>query len=189
MFAYLGVLISIIMGLAITHLLVGISKVVQKRSTVRVSWAQVLWTASLLVYVLAIWWGMFWWNDLAAWRVHEFLFITLYAIALFMLAAMLYPWDMADDFDGPAYFDSNRVWFFSMYAAAWIIDVPETLLKAGSDLRGVPQSYAVFVGLKLLIAATGMKARSRRIQRVLPVADLVFNVSYLSFTTLSVIAR
>ena len=66
------------------------------------------WAANILVYILVIWWGMFWWSSLAEWTFFNFLFVTLYAIALFLLAAMLYPWDLRSDFDFRKYFFKNR---------------------------------------------------------------------------------
>ena len=56
MFSYLGVLISVIMGLAATYLLVGVSEVIHMRHTIRIYWVHLVWTANVLVYVLALWW-------------------------------------------------------------------------------------------------------------------------------------
>src|ERR1035441_9685778 len=92
MFSYLGVLISVILGLALTHLLVGLSKMIQLRESVKIYWVQVVWTINIILYVLALWWGMFWWNKLQVWTIEEFLFIIGYSIVVFMLASMLSPW-------------------------------------------------------------------------------------------------
>ena len=89
MFSYLGVLISVILGLALTHLLIGLSKIIQLRTSVKVYWVQVVWTINVILYVLALWWGMFWWNKLQVWTIEEFLFIIGYSIVIFMLASTI----------------------------------------------------------------------------------------------------
>ena len=91
-------------GLALTHLLRGLAKLIHLRRTVRPYWVHVVWTINILIYVLAIWWGMFWWNKLQVWTIEEFLFIIGYSIVVFMLASMLFPWDFPHGLDFEEYF-------------------------------------------------------------------------------------
>lgn len=188
LFEYLGVLISVVMGLGITHLLMGTSKVIQHRDSVRVYWVHIVWTANVLIYILAIWWGMFWWKSLAEWTFYHFLFVTLYAVALFLLAAMLYPWDFPDDFDFEEYFFRNRAWFFGIQFVAWAIDIPETTLKAGTGLRDLPEHYFFFVGVMLVLSLTGALTNNRRYHGIYAVAWLLFLLGYLGVTTLAKMA-
>jgi uncharacterized membrane protein len=69
MFEYLGVLIAVILGLSLTHLLRGLVKLIHMRRTIKPYWVQVVWTVNILLYVLAVWWGMFWWNRLESWSI------------------------------------------------------------------------------------------------------------------------
>jgi hypothetical protein len=188
LFEYLGVLISVVMGLGITHLLIGTSKVIQNRDTIRVYWVHSLWTVNVLVYILAIWWGMFWWSSLAEWTFYHFLFVTLYAVALFLLAAMLYPWDFPDDFDFEEYFFRNQTWFFGIQFVAWLVDIPETIFKAGTGLRELPGLYFAFVGTLLTLSLIGALSSNRRFHRFYAVFWLLFVLGYLAQTTLAKIA-
>src|ERR1017187_2080349 len=122
MFSYLGVLISVILGLALTHLLVGLSKMIQLRESVKIYWVQVVWTINVIIFVLALWWGMFWWNKLQVWTIEQFFFITGYSMVLFMLASMLYPWEFPGDLDFKKYFFANKSWFFGILLTATLID-------------------------------------------------------------------
>src|SRR5947209_2712124 len=115
MFAYHGVLISVILGLALTHLLVGLSKTIQLRDSVRVYWVQIVWVFNVILYVLALWWGMFWWNKLQIWPIEEFLFIMAYSIVIFMLASLLFPWEFEAALDCEQYFFANKGWFFGIF--------------------------------------------------------------------------
>ena len=188
LFEYLGVLISVVMGLAITHLLTGVTNMIHHRSSVRLSWPHLLWTLDILIYVIAVWWGMFWWSQLEAWGFFQFLFVTLYAIVLYLIAAILYPRNFDADFDAVRHFEASRGWFFGLMITAWFIDVPETLLKANIGLRDAPAGYFAFVGLMVTYGAIGIGFKNRVVQHALPVVWLATIISYLGMTTLSRIA-
>ncbi|MFK8031659.1 MAG: hypothetical protein AB8G18_15590 [Gammaproteobacteria bacterium] len=182
-FEYIGVLISVIMGLGITHLATGATKLIQHRDQVKFYLPHALWTVNILVFILLIWWGMFWWSGHTNWFVYEYLFITLYAIVLFFLASMLYPINMDKDIDVEQYFFRNRRWFFAALLIAWCLDVPETIIKASADLRALPQEYFWFVGLQMAMAMTGLLTRNRVIHLVLPIAWLGITVFYVTMST------
>jgi hypothetical protein len=188
LFSYLGVLISVIMGLAVTYLLVGVSEIIHMRHTVRIYWVHIVWTANVLVYVLAVWWGMFWWNRLQTWSIEEFLFITIYSIVIFMLAAMLYPREVPEGLDFETYFFTNKRWFFGIYLTATLLDVVETVSKGVIGLRPVPMEYVIYIPVVLAICATALITKRRRLHEVLGVAWLVCSLSYLAFTSLARIA-
>ncbi len=42
------------------------------RHEVEPYWVQVIWTVTVTMFVLAIWWGMFWWKDLEHWNIEYF---------------------------------------------------------------------------------------------------------------------
>src|SRR6185312_656652 len=65
MFDYFGVLISIIFGLALTHLLRGLGRLIQMRQETRSYWVHIVWTINVVIYALSIWWSMYWWKGLA----------------------------------------------------------------------------------------------------------------------------
>src|ERR1039458_2325111 len=188
MFSYLGVLISVILGLALTHLLVGLSKMIQLRESVKIYWVQVVWTINVILYVLALWWGMFWWNKLQVWTIEEFLFIIGYSIVVFMLASMLSPWDFAHGLDFEQYFFANKSWFFTIFLVATLMDIPETLEKGISNLREVPRQYVIFIPIALTILVTALFSARNRVHGVLGISWLVLILAYLAFTSLARIA-
>ena len=173
-FEYIGVLISVIMGLGITHLATGATKLIQHRDEVKFYLPHMLWTVNILLFILLIWWGMFSWSDHNTWYAFEYLFITLYAIVAFFLASMLYPWDMAKDIDVREYFFRSRIWFFSALLIAWCIDGIETIIKADAGLRPIPQGYFGFLGVQLLIALIGIGSRNQFVHTVLSVIFFAF---------------
>ena len=163
-------------------------KAIHHRDSIRVYWVHSVWTVNILVFIVVIWWGMFWWSNHENWYAYQYLFITLYAIALFFLAAMLYPWDMSADIDVREYFYKNRLWFFGTLFLAWCIDIPETLVKANEDMRPVPEEYFVFVTLELAMAATGLLTKKHVVHLLLPVLWFCCTVFYVLASAVGQIA-
>lgn len=187
-FEYLGVLLSVIMGLGVTHILAGVSKTIHHRQTLRFFWVHTLWALNILIYIVIIWWGMFWWSGEQEWSFFQFLLLILYAIVLFLAASLLFPWDLPDDFDFEAHFFSTRPWFFAVLAFAWCVDIPETVLKSEGGLRNLPEAYLFFLSVQLTSNVVGAVSSSRTYHKCFAVAWPVFTIGYLAITTLAQIA-
>ena len=185
MFTYLGVLISVILGLAITHLVVGVSKLIQMRQSIRVYWVHVVWTLNVLIFVLALWWGMFWWNNLLVWTFAEFFFITGYAIVLALMAAVLYPFEFVEGLDFEEYFFHNKNWFFGIFLTATLLDVVETEWKGIIGLRPVPAQYVIYIPICLVLGVIALTSSGRKTQAVSAVGWTVVTVSYILFSVLA----
>jgi hypothetical protein len=188
LFEYLGVLLSVVMGLGLTHLLIGFSKTVHHRDELKVYWVHVAWAVNIIIYIVGIWWGMFWWSGLDAWSFLEFLFVILYSVVLFLLASLLYPWDMPPDFDSEAHFFWNRRWFFGLLAVAWCIDIAETVLKARGGLRALPPIYLGWIAVLIVLSLIAARTENRRFHAAFAIFWLMWVMGYLSLTTLGQIA-
>jgi hypothetical protein len=188
MFDYLGVLISVILGMALTHVLKGFNRLIQTRQTAKPYWVHLVWSFNMLIYVLGIWWGMFWWKHLEVWTIEIFFFLAGYSIVLYLLAGILYPVEAADDIDYEKYFFANRHWFFGIQTLAFLMDIPETVLKGSSHLRDVPHNYVAFLVAILSINAIGLMTDNRRIHGLLCIGWLVSTLAYLTLTAMDRIA-
>jgi len=188
LFEYLSVFLSVIMGLGVTHILAGLSKTIHYRRSLKLSWVHTLWAINILIYIVIIWWGMFWWSKQVNWSFFEFLLLLLYAIALFLAASLLFPWDFSSDFDFEVHFNETRVWFFAVFSFAWCLDIPETVLKAEEGVRALPQIYLAMIAVQLSLAAIAMFWSSLRYHKFYAVFWPAFTVGYVSFTTLAAIA-
>jgi hypothetical protein len=189
-FDYLAVLISVVLGLAVTHVLTGISGAINRRHRVPLDWVQLFWGLNVLAYVLAVWWGMYWWKHLAVWTVQEFAFLTSYAIVLFLMASALFPGEVGRSEAEQATFLRNRQWFFGLLLAAHIIDIPETAAKQLDGLRAVPPQYWFAGPTFIAIAVTGVLTARRRVHQILAPAWLTVLVGYEVFSALDqIVAR
>ena len=58
-FSYLWVLISVILGLAVTQVLKGFRGILLSRTRIRIYWPVIAWAALLLLICVQSWWAMF----------------------------------------------------------------------------------------------------------------------------------
>ncbi|MBA3898471.1 MAG: hypothetical protein H0X36_15365 [Sphingomonadaceae bacterium] len=158
------------------------------RRTVQPYWVQLVWTANVLGYVLALWWGVYWWHRLSEWTFQGFTFLTGYSIVLFMLAAILFPTEARENLDFEDYFFENRRWFFGLLTLALLLDIPETLAKSTSHLRDVPVEYRLYIPFALALSVTGLFTANRRVHAGLCMAYMAAFTAYLTLTLLDRIA-
>ncbi|QGP79823.1 hypothetical protein [Sphingobium sp. CAP-1] len=185
MFDYLGVLISVVLGLALTQLLTGVGRLVELRGSVRIYWVQLLWVFNIIFYVLAIWWGMFWWRGLHQWTFEAFLFLVAFSALLYLLASSLFPTELKVGTDMAAHFDRNRRWFFGLLLACDLIDIPETLMKDAAHLRDVPAQYAAFMAASVALDLAGIALEQRRAQAAIVCLWVMLNIGYTDFTAVA----
>ena len=76
LFEYVGVLVSIVVGLALAHILTGVSRTIQVRHQVRHQvrsyWVHSLWTLNITVYLVFFWWFMDHWSAVERWSFFLF---------------------------------------------------------------------------------------------------------------------
>lgn len=188
MFDYLGVLISVILGLALTHVLMGVSRMIQSRHSARIYWVQLVWVVTVLIFVLAIWFGMYWWRQVTVWTIQDFLFLAGYASVLFLLSSILFPAESCEGVDFEALFFRNKNWFFGLLLLSLALDIPETVTKQIAGLRPVPVQYWVFMPTVVGLAIAGIVTRNRRWHAVIALCWLASLVGYLTLSAIDRIA-
>jgi len=90
-FSYLSVLLSIIIGLAITQVLMGYRALLLSRSRVRVYMPAIVWSVLMLVLATQNWWASFGLRDHEQWTFPMFAVILLQTILLYMMSGLVIP--------------------------------------------------------------------------------------------------
>jgi hypothetical protein len=90
-FEYVTVLISIVLGLGITQILVGVANLIKQYDRVTLYWPHLIWVIFILLLHIQEWWVTYELKYFTPWRLPIFLFIMLYPINLFVLAKLLFP--------------------------------------------------------------------------------------------------
>lgn len=160
LFAHVRIIIGMVMGLGITRLLSGAAGFIQHPSHQRVSLLHSLWAVAVLLELI-----LFWWWDVRSIQDNYLNFrvyiaqIT-YAITLYMLAALLFPENIAE-FDGyEDFFINRRRWFFSFLAVTWAIDI----LKISDPLSRINSAFAMQAGISLSLCLIAILFKQRYLQ-------------------------
>jgi len=168
-FQHVMVLTSIIIGLGITYILIGVGSIIERLSghgtRLHLSWAHGAWVAFLFVWMVSFWW----WEFrllllLKTWTLGHYFFIVSYAVLLFLLAVILIPSDWGTTESLDEYFLSKRRWFYPVYLMAAMADVIDSLLKGGWPyLRGVGFMNLAFSVAAIPVCIVGVRSRSIRV--------------------------
>ncbi len=179
-FEYVMVLVSIILGLGIAHTLLGVSGIVDRVASqdrpLHLSLAYFSWLGVVFVWTVLFWWWEFGFGELVTnWTVGLYLFLVLYAVALFSMAAIMVPrtWDSVDDL--AKYFLQRRRWFYTLLAVANGLDVLDSYLKQGLGDTD-PTTWLVWVSI-FTACVVGFRAKTILPHTITGVAILALEVA------------
>ena len=175
-FEYVMVLVSIVVALAIAHLLTALGECVRrirgKGEPIKLDAVFLLWVGYVLIWLISFWWWEFKFQEVVtAWSFGLYLFVIGYAISLFMLAQILVPYRMKGVVDTYADFRDGRKWFFGMLIVVQVIDLIDTYFK-GIEWFMRPESVSI-TAVTIAVAIIGFVSERRPIQ--LGVAIIAFS--------------
>jgi hypothetical protein len=131
-FAHLSVLISIVLGLGITNLLIGLARIVQMRGRVKVYWPTIVWALVLLLLHVQTWWSMFGLRNVETWTFVAFSLTLMQPILLFFLSALVMPdFDRDEALDLHANYFAQVRWFFGIIVALLLVSLLRTYATSG----------------------------------------------------------
>lgn len=181
-FEYVMVLVSIVIGLAITHVLSAVAEAVHRLrghgERLSLDPVYLLWVGYVLVWLVSFWWYEF--NFQARreqWTFGLYLFVISFAILLFLLAAILVPHRLSGVRDSYRYFMEGRRWFFGANIVAVIFDVFDTLLK-GAGYSALPAAM-LSTPVYLLASVAGLLSSRRTVQLFAAATSFMLQIVYM----------
>jgi hypothetical protein len=173
-FSYLSVLLSIILGLAITQILQGFRDLMQARARLRLYWPSLLWAITLLVICVQEWWAMFGWRDYRPWTFGGFSMMLAQTVATYLAAALVLPDVRGDEpIELRAYYYANHRWLFAVIAMMVAVSMAKNVVLAGHlpdpPLNAIAQ--AIFIVFSVIGALT---ARERYHKLFAPLGAVLF---------------
>ena len=176
-FSYLSVLVSVVLGLAVTQILKGFRGILLSRARVRVYWPVIAWAALLLLVCTQHWWSMFGLRNRHDWTFQQFAMVLLNVIFIYMIAGLVFP-----DFFGEQVIDlkenfyAHRGWFFSLGVGAIVASVCKMSVLDGKLPGTLDFTFHCIFGLTLFIGAV---TRSERYHKSLVVFSTALFVVYI----------
>lgn len=128
-FGRIATVLSMVLGLAVTRLLLGLVTAFRIRRTSRLDWVPMAWALILFLVQLQYWWAV---NQLptirATFTFVDFLFLVLLTLALFLAAALILPSRAEDETGGlRVYFENDGRYallaFSGFLVLAFIVNV------------------------------------------------------------------
>ena len=176
-FAYLSVMISIVLGLAVAHVLNSVVRVINNRERTIVYWPSLLWAGTLFLLIAQLWWADASLRTYSAWNFAAFLVLLAQPAALYLLCALILPVpDGAESFDMHAAFIRNRSWFLGMLLVLIGLSfVKDFVLYGRVPLNANFGALLIFA----TVASIALRSQSELVQKINSVAAAVMTVAYV----------
>jgi hypothetical protein len=175
-YEHVVVVMSILLGLAVTQLIKGIAQLYRARLRVQTYWIHSVWIALLIVLSLVGWWTYWNYRSIAEWNFLRFVVYLSPMIAFYYLTVMVIP----DPVDAVAslreYYFSTRVSFFSTFALYGFLAGLTAVV-----VRGLPVSDPsnLFRAALLLLALVAMRSASPRVHAVVLTLSAILMVLFI----------
>jgi len=162
------VLVSIIIGLGITHVLFGISGIVdrisRRKMEMELSIAHAAWLGNCLVWMVMFWWWEYRFaSRVSDWTIGLYLFLVIYSVTLFLMSAILVPRSWEGVISLKEYFLERRTWFYCLFLLTTILDVFDAYLKGGLEYLMNEQGLLIWLFWLASIPVTIVGIRSARL--------------------------
>lgn len=177
-FEYVMVMVSIIIGLALAHLLQGLVEVAQRPRPLRLRSIHLVWVIFMLMTVAFFWWWQFKLQALQEWTFGTYIFVLAYACLMYFQSTLLFPRDLGPDVDLDEFFHRQRGWFFGANALTNSIDLVDTWLKGSEHFQSLGPEYPVTVAVNTIGSLIAIFVPSRIFQWVFALGSLLYLLSW-----------
>ncbi len=176
-FSYLSVLLSIIIGLAVTEILQGFRERMLARARIKEYWPTRLWAGTLLLVSAQTWWAMFDLRNRHNWEFSQFLTLLGQAIALYLVAGLVFPkFPEKEVVDLREHYFAHRKPFFSLLIASAALSICRDLvLNHALPARTNLAFHAGYIALAL----AGIFVANEKFHKALAVITAIAFVEYV----------
>lgn len=182
LFEYVMIPPAIVLGLALTHVLGGVGRVVHRLAghgaPVRLDWVHLLWVAHIFAWIVLFWWYSYAWTAQFEWSLVIFIFLVAYSVAMYLMCVILVPSDLDQVQDFAPYFLSLRRWFFGGLIALILIDLGDTAAKGIDHLLDIGLGYAALRTFILVGSVIAMRTERRWFHGPFALVALVWTVGF-----------
>lgn len=179
LYLHIRVIISIVLGIAITRILAGLARFVQHPGKLKVYPVHLIWAFTVLIASIHFWWWEFGLTAVQVWRFELFLFVLFYAFLFALMANILFP-DNLDEYDGYRdYFLSRRGWFFGLLILSLITDIFDTEIKGRAYVARFGLEYPLRIAAMIVLSGIAIRTRNARYQLGFAILYLVYYVSWI----------
>ncbi|HEU5208007.1 MAG TPA: hypothetical protein VFU06_01245 [Longimicrobiales bacterium] len=176
-FEYLSVLISIVLGLGLSHVMATAAQLVRYRSAVRFYLPALLMLVLLFLIHIQIWWAVFELRTVPEWSFIDFALLLALPTIAFMVSVLLSPdFDREEIVDLRARYYEHRRWFYGLFALLPLASLAqERAIRGFIQLDADPAFRLAFVGL----SAIGFASTRERVHYAITIIALAGFAMYI----------
>ncbi|HEX5960873.1 MAG TPA: hypothetical protein VFY97_06460 [Rhodanobacteraceae bacterium] len=179
-FSYLSVLISIIIGLAVTQVLQGFRGLILARSRLHAYWPSVVWGVLLLLIDVQAWWAMYdlrYYQYHHAWSFLGFAVVLSETVPLYLLAGLVFPdVSVEGEVDLRTHYFENHRWFFVLAMLLMVTSVLKTVVLYGNL---PPRADTLFQALFFVTCAIAAWTRREWYHRLVAITSALGFAAYV----------
>ena len=161
-FNYVMVLASVIIGLAVTHLLQGIAKLIQHPERGKLYWVHLLWVALMFLNALFLWWWEYQLSSMHHWTFELYVFVLSFAVVLYLICAVLMPTELGNYATYRAYYFSRRRWLFGLVLLFSLMDFADSAFKGPEHLASLGWPYFAVVATRSVLLIGAIRTRNAK---------------------------
>jgi len=179
-FSYLSVLLSIILGLAITQVLKGFRGLMQARARLRMYWPTVVWSILVLVIAVQSWWAMFGLRHHQDWTFFAFSIVLSQTIVVYLLAALVLPDFFGDEaIDLREHYYGHRRWFFALLVLLIVVSLAKDPILDGHLTDALNMGFQLAFAAFAAIGALTRNARYHEAATIFGGASIAIYIALL----------
>jgi hypothetical protein len=178
-FPHIRIVMGMVIGLGVTRLLSGVARIIQHPKQYPLYPVHLLWVVSILLMLAHFWWWQFGLYGISHWTFGIYLFVLVYAVALFLLCAFLFPESMQGYESYEDFFYARRGWFFGLLGATYLLDVVDTLIKGEEHFARFGLEYLVRTPLFVLLCLVAVRTDDRRFHAGFIAFTLIYQVWWI----------
>ena len=177
-FEFVAVLFSVIVGMAISHLLSAASELIEVHSRVKTYWVNTVWFVTVFIWDIFSGWGMWALNDLEYWDYPSFFLVVVNLSGIYFMTTLVLPQPTESgkiDLE-KHYFLVHRIFFIiTGYNFASIILINHFLF-----LKPILSPFLIMPFLLTILSFYGAITTSRRYHGFLTVFTFISLIIFMS---------
>lgn len=181
---YLSVLVSIVLGLGLTHLLSGFGRLIVERHRVRFYWVSLAQALIVFIATVQFWWSTLDYGEEVQSNFFAFLFFLLSPIVLYLLTVLVIPDLEGESEDAVSLRDhyySVRPWYFALGILLPVLNAARNVLIQGDALWSQDRPFeTAYVAMML----SGLATRNERWHAALAMLGLVGFITMILLVSL-----
>tara|TARA_B100002052_G_C15595368_1_gene468517 strand:- start:45 stop:608 length:564 start_codon:yes stop_codon:yes gene_type:complete len=177
-FEFVAVLFSVIVGLAISHLLSAASELIEIHSRVKRYWVNTVWLITIFIWDIFTWWGMWELNKLEYWDYPSFFLVVVNLSGIYFMTTLVLPQPVEEgQIDlKKHYFSIHRIFFIIIaYNFASIILINHFLF-----FKPIISPFTIMPFLLTILSSYGAITKSTTYHGFLSVFALLSLIIFMS---------